>query len=261
MSVPVSDVEADFQIQQSRTISLKQNGHRYYVSYLPLGINNWYFMYIIPSVKVLSSFHFLQNAESMLAIAIFTGIAFMLIRIFQISRKERDELTVQAQIDELTGLKNRKALQSEISYLLTRTSIADAGHAFLICDIDNFKHINDTYGHSVGDMVLKEFSGQLLRSFRNTDIVGRLGGDEFVVFLCRVPDQAAAQHIMDQFSQRLSELRIHGYPDIQLGSSMGIAFSPKDGKDFDVLYRHADAALYASKRAGKGVLTYYSSDL
>lgn len=257
LDVPVSKVKIDFQTQGSRSISFVQNKHDYYISYMPLGINDWYFMYLIPSTKVLAGYKFIQNAEVMLAIAILVGIIAMFLQIFRISGKERDELTTQAQIDELTGLKNRKALQDEITLLLTNSSISRSGHAFLICDIDNFKRINDTYGHAVGDIVLKEFSHQLQRSFRNTDIIGRLGGDEFVVFLCRVADEEAALHIMNKFMRRLSDMRIAGYPDIRVGSSMGMSFSVKDGNSFDVLYQHADAALYESKRGGKGILTFY----
>lgn len=260
MEISSRQLYEDFSSGNSRAIRVIKNDKAYYVTYVPSGINDWILCYTVPYDDVTTEYTYIREAEFILGISIFGGIILMLLILFYTMRKERVRLEIQAQTDALTGLKNRNALQSEITLLLTQSSAAVCLNAFIICDIDNFKNINDTYGHAVGDIVLQQFGKLLQCSFRNTDIVGRLGGDEFVIFLCRLPDRKTGENLMEKLHQRVGSLKIPGYEQIHLGSSMGMAFSPTDGSSFDMLYRKADTALYRSKALGKNRLTVYSDN-
>lgn len=114
-------------------------------------------------------------------------------------------------------------------------------HALIIMDMDDFKEVNDTYGHSEGDRVLLETAGQLKEKFRTTDIVGRFGGDEFIVLMCNVPD---TECVRKKLQGILSEQRgKHG-----VTKSAGVALFPEDGRTLEQLFIRADKALYAAKK-------------
>lgn len=163
----------------------------------------------------------------------------------------------QTQKDALTGLTNRAAASAWIEKYL-RKNDGDSQAAVLVLDIDNFKRVNDTYGHAAGDSVLVACGETIRQQFRSQDIVARLGGDEFLIFLRDVVDKQAAerccQKLVEHFASDVSTL----VPDCQISCSVGIAMYPQDGKQFLQLQKNADKALLYAKQNGKNQYAAFS---
>ena len=167
------------------------------------------------------------------------------------------QMQKRAETDALTGLPNRGTVQQLVESHLKHCG-PDQNHAFLLIDIDNFKWVNDTFGHQRGDEVLSDASALLREQVRPCDVAGRLGGDEFVVFMDDVP---SVEQVME-IAARLGELFNHsfsfGKDPGSVSISIGIALSPAHGTTFDELYRNADKALYESKNHGRNRYSIYS---
>lgn len=164
-------------------------------------------------------------------------------------RRER-HLQDRAELDPLTGLYNRAETRARAEALLSEPT----GMQLTCCimmDIDDFKNINDSYGHMAGDDALIAFSRLLRTKFRPNDVVGRLGGDEFIVF-AEVPSDTVVRTRVREFLEELKALdvRFEGQP-LPLATSIGIAIEKRSGASFEQLYKHADDALYSAKNAGK----------
>ncbi len=166
-------------------------------------------------------------------------------------------LQESARRDALTHLLNKNASRQEITDHLARRE-TDALAVLAIIDLDNFKLVNDQYGHLFGDAVLSRVSTEISRMFRGGDVVGRIGGDEFMVFLPEIPSQKMAtdrfQLLCDAVRKALSEYPVDG----QLSCSIGLAFAPDHGLTYEDLFRRADRALYQSKSSGKGGYSVFS---
>ncbi|MDP3538848.1 MAG: EAL domain-containing protein [Azonexus sp.] len=164
--------------------------------------------------------------------------------------------------DHLTGLPNRRMFHELVVSHLSRAKRSRKHYALMYVDLDRFKGINDSLGHHVGDLLLQTVSDRLRSCLRESDVIARLGGDEFGLLLTgleSVDDTASiAAKIVDQVSRLCSNLDGN---DIQVTPSIGIALFPRDGHDFDTLCRHADAAMYQSKRSGRGKYTFYDPGL
>lgn len=169
-------------------------------------------------------------------------------------RREREALMNQVERDQATGLLNKTATESLIAQILKNDP--EETHALLIMDIDNFKTINDTDGHAVGDEVIRAMGKLLFSTFRQSDIMGRIGGDEFAVLIVNVKSPDVAHKKVAQLSARLQQ-----YLDFPISSvptlSIGYAFSSRSTAFYDVLFRQADEALYDAKRSGKGRARQY----
>ena len=170
----------------------------------------------------------------------------------------RDEkLIYQARHDDLTGLPNRlffkERLSSEISFAQREGRIM----ALLFVDLDRFKSINDTLGHSAGDDLLKEAAQRLRHCGRDSDTVARLGGDEFAIILPAIPGirsaTTVAEHILQTFSQSFA---VAGQEN-HISASIGIAIYPADGNDGEDLLRKADTAMYRAKELGRDRFVYF----
>ena len=161
-----------------------------------------------------------------------------------------------AQTDSLTGIYNRATAQKLIENVLQLD--VSHPHAFIMVDVDNFKSLNDSYGHLFGDQVLLHLSELLKSSFGETEIIGRMGGDEFVIFIPRVNRHGELLQMGTKLSEQLSSRRIDG---VSVNCSMGIAVAPKDGSNFVKLYKNADKALYMAKSLGKNRCCIYRNDL
>ncbi|MEG2349463.1 MAG: GGDEF domain-containing protein [Hungatella sp.] len=161
------------------------------------------------------------------------------------------KLLYQAERDSLTGLYNKGITDKLVAeHLLCNHSHTTS--AFFMIDVDNFKDINDHFGHAYGDQVLCELGGKLLHIFRSDDIIGRIGGDEYIAYL----KNGATNQIVCEKAEEICKAFHMVYQDVQgekyeISSSVGVAVSPKDGITFEELYRHADTALYAAKTVGK----------
>lgn len=170
---------------------------------------------------------------------------------------EIDEMRDMAKRDPLTKLLNRAYSEEHINeYLSERRNRG----TLLMIDMDDFKTINDTYGHIVGDEFLIEFANTLQALTRQDDIVCRLGGDEFVVFLKELSSHALIIEKVEQIIMTLEKRIVKPDDGGSISVSMGIAVAPHDGRSFNQLYQNADKSLYYVKQNGKGTYHFYSEE-
>ncbi|MFI3231020.1 MAG: diguanylate cyclase [bacterium] len=168
-------------------------------------------------------------------------------------------LQEQAKKDLLTGFLNKVSTEVEINDLITTSNSNE--HALFIIDLDNFKAINDNFGHHFGDFVLKEISSELRNCFRKDDILGRIGGDEFIIVMKNCGDLNIAMEKAGQVCNRLLKTYTSSEGEsYSISGSIGIATYPKDGETFELLYKRADKALYNSKETGRNKFTIYDKD-
>ena len=163
-----------------------------------------------------------------------------------------DELSYASQRDGLTGLSNRATMRDRLDGALAMARRRRAPIAVLFLDIDNFKRINDTLGHAVGDEVLQLVAQRLEGVLRHSDTVSRHGGDEFLVLLTEVAHASDAAAIATKMIGAIAEpAHLVGHV-LNLTASIGVAIFPDDGADASVLISRADAAMYRAKRGGGG---------
>ncbi len=188
------------------------------------------------------------------------GLAITFRDISQLKAHER-ELSRMANEDALTALPNRNWLTQFLPQALERARLADDMLALLFVDLDNFKHINDSLGHSAGDELLHSAALRLKSVLRPTDHVVRLGGDEFTVILHPIAGEddaaAVAARIEDAFHHPFDLARGKNL----VGASIGISLFPQDGHDAETLLRNADIAMYCAKSDGKGHHRFYEQSL
>ncbi|OBV11365.1 putative bifunctional diguanylate cyclase/phosphodiesterase [Erythrobacter dokdonensis] len=171
------------------------------------------------------------------------------------------QVALQSQVDELTGLANRRKLTDRLTTTLSAFRASQRSCALMMLDLDRFKHVNDTMGHQAGDELLRQVAERLKGIVRDGGEVGRLGGDEFQVLLPDMDDRGTLGELANRIVQSLSQpYQIKGRRAI-IGTSVGIAIAPYDGVDADELTRAADMALYASKEARGGTFCFFTTDL
>ena len=177
-------------------------------------------------------------------------------------RKRSEEKIIQlANYDNLTGLPNRRLLMNFINQTITLVGRRSLYAAVLFIDLDRFKLINDTLGHSAGDELLKEVAERLKKCVRLSDIVGRLGGDEFIALL---PDIEQFEDVIIICKRIYSIFEIPvklGDHEVSVMTSIGISIYPTDGDDGDTLLRKADVAMYRAKSDGKSCYRFYSESM
>ncbi|OHC71512.1 MAG: hypothetical protein A3H93_20435 [Rhodocyclales bacterium RIFCSPLOWO2_02_FULL_63_24] len=163
--------------------------------------------------------------------------------------------------DALTGLPNRLLVQDRLQQAMASADRAKAKVALLVLDLDNFKTINDSLGHSVGDGVIREIARRLTDGVRDTDTVCRQGGDEFVILLPNLPDAEATAPILVQLMDRFADpCRVDGH-ELTTSVSVGIAIYPDDGRDLDTLMKKADLAMYQAKDAGRNTYRFFDQQM
>ena len=161
----------------------------------------------------------------------------------------------QRDTDKLTGLLNKAAVERQIRALL---HMPRQQGTLVVMDIDNFKHVNDTYGHAFGDIVLRRTANCIRAVFPEKALCGRFGGDEFLLFLPG-PDDAVAEQ-MDRMVELLKREVEYPGPQDNFSISAGTAAAPRDGQSYLTLFQKADQALYVAKRAGKNRWFPYSEE-
>jgi diguanylate cyclase (GGDEF)-like protein/PAS domain S-box-containing protein len=165
-----------------------------------------------------------------------------------------------AYFDPLTRLPNRRLLQDRAGQALASAERENKHLALLFIDLDQFKTINDSLGHSAGDQLLCEVARRLLACVRRMDTVARLGGDEFVVLLAETSLDGAAE-VARKILQTVA--RPHSVDGHQLGvtPSLGISVYPQDGRDFETLLKHADTAMYRAKESGRNAYQFFTNEM
>jgi diguanylate cyclase (GGDEF)-like protein/PAS domain S-box-containing protein len=164
----------------------------------------------------------------------------------------------QALHDPLTGLANRTLFFDRLNQALLSARRERKEVALAMLDLDSFKDVNDAFGHAAGDDLLKQVAVRLGTGLRATDTAARLGGDEFAWILPRVAGRQAVERMARRRLRELQKPFAIDKRSVELGVSAGIALYPDDGRDADALMRHADSAMYAAKREGRGVAFYPS---
>lgn len=180
-----------------------------------------------------------------------------------ISEIKKNEARIQflAYHDPLTGLPNRLLAQDHMQLAMSRANRDDTRAALLFLDLDNFKTINDSLGHAIGDTLLKMAAARLREFLRDTDTLSRQGGDEFLIVLSDLNDSdaiaAVAEKVLDYMAAPFS---IEGY-ELSTSLSIGIAVYPDDGKDFETLFKKADTAMYQAKGAGRNAYRFHTEQM
>jgi diguanylate cyclase (GGDEF)-like protein/PAS domain S-box-containing protein len=160
-------------------------------------------------------------------------------------------LAHSVQHDLLTGMPNRICFEDRLETAMQRARRSSSQVALFLIDIDRFKHVNDTFGHEAGDMLLQQFAARLARTLREIDTLARMGGDEFALIVPEVTSAAEAAVVAEKLMAALAEpINVAGR-DLIVTSSMGIALYPRDGEDSAALQRCADQQMYRTKKRGR----------
>lgn len=169
----------------------------------------------------------------------------------QANIRKRVEFEHAAMHDTLTGLKNRKALVKHLEHQLQAASVTHERLAVLFIDLNGFKQINDTFGHAVGDTVLRTTAIRLKNCARTSDLVARLGGDEFVIVCNDLRKANDVQHLLDRIQDALAVPIDVDHHSLTVSASVGVAFYPEHGETADALLAAADEAMYQNKGVQK----------
>lgn len=162
-----------------------------------------------------------------------------------------DQMRHMANHDVLTGLANRKLFEEKLQEALVYAQANETMLATFFLDLDGFKLINDSFGHDMGDLVIKEVAKRLTTCLRGSDTVARLGGDEFTVLLPQIPSQSVAVRVAEKIILAVTKPLILKDRDLQITLSLGISVYPQDGKTLESLIKAADQAMYQAKLQGK----------
>jgi diguanylate cyclase (GGDEF)-like protein/PAS domain S-box-containing protein len=172
------------------------------------------------------------------------------------THRKSEQIRHLAYHDALTGLPNRLLLEDRLKQSMAAARREEVQVGLMFIDLDRFKEVNDTLGHSIGDKLLEDVALRLGHGIRDADTVARLGGDEFVILLPKLNARADIARLAEKLISSLMEtILIAGHP-IRIGASIGIALFPDDGSTPDELMHSADAAMYAAKSAGRGTYRF-----
>lgn len=188
-----------------------------------------------------------QDAEILKAVADQAAVA--------VNKAQLWELAVT---DSLTGLYIRRYFMAKFDEEFHRSKRYKKLFSIVMADLDKFKKINDVYGHTTGDLVLKTIGKFLQKNMRDVDIIARYGGDEFVMILPET-DKDEAYSFAERLRERVSQIKLENLPKLTI--SLGIASYPVDEKNIEGLIKKADAAMYSAKQTGRNKVINYSSDI
>src|SRR5882757_9779449 len=175
-----------------------------------------------------------------------------------------DTLFRSAYYDELTGLPTRRVIEHRVNTLLTRNGAQGnvQGHfALAFLDVDNFKHINDYYGHAIGDALLVELSKRLGHALRDTDILSRISGDEFLLLLNPIIGEHEVAEFIRDMQERLKAPFFIDDSEVFASTSIGVSLYPVHGRSFEALRQNADIAMYRVKNNGKGSTAFFDTSM
>lgn len=178
-----------------------------------------------------------------------------------INKRNQQKIWHQANYDSLTGVLNRRLIRSLVEREIREVRRSLHQSALMLLDLDDFKEINDTIGHNIGDQLLAQVAERLQEVIRESDVVGRLGGDEFVVLVSAIRDESDLVMIASKIQDALAEQFVIEDQSLFVGSSIGITLLPDDGETVDELFINADQAMYASKAQGKSRFSFFSHHL
>lgn len=176
-------------------------------------------------------------------------------------REQEEHILHQAHFDSLTELPNRFLALDRLSQLINEAHRNKDRVAVLFLDLDDFKKINDTLGHDMGDKLLKEAASRLQEVVRSGDTVGRLGGDEFIILLGGLSEATDAQPVAESLLSKFTDAFKIDNRELVLTASIGISLFPDDGENLSELLRNADSAMYHSKEQGRNTYSYFTDEM
>jgi diguanylate cyclase (GGDEF)-like protein len=186
------------------------------------------------------------------------GVALALQDITERSKGEA-ELIRLARTDPLTGLLNRRAFFERLEFTLAQARRSELGCAVILFDIDNFKEVNDLFGHKAGDHLLVAIAKSVKKELRETDSIARIGGDEFAILAPNLRSAGAAMEVAEKIVGAVKSIRVVDDTRVEPNISVGISVYPMDDNQADVLVSHADMAMYISKTRKKGGVNFFDS--
>ena len=164
----------------------------------------------------------------------------------------------RAYFDELTGLPNRRLIEQSVNALIDANEVP---FALAFIDVDGFKHVNDFYGHNIGDGLLMQIAERVGAGLRPSDMLARLSGDEFMLLISPASDTEYLQHVVDAVAERLKQPFYIDGNEIFSSASIGVSVYPLDGASYDALRANADRAMYRGKAAGTGSVQFFDSTI
>lgn len=176
-------------------------------------------------------------------------------------KKAEEDLRFLASFDTLTGLPNRTLFQDRLNHAISQAHRSNNIVALLFLDLDRFKHINDSMGHHIGDLLLKAVAHRLQSAVREGDTVARLGGDEFTIILEGVAKTKAATLISEKVLKAFQAPFLLDDKSLTISTSIGISLYPNDAEDVDSLIKFADTAMYHAKALGRNNFQFYTNKL
>jgi diguanylate cyclase (GGDEF)-like protein/PAS domain S-box-containing protein len=180
-----------------------------------------------------------------------------------ITERKRSEKLIwkQANYDALTGLANREMLKDRLQQSIKKANRTHKNVALLYLDLDQFKDVNDTLGHHVGDALLVETAKRLTTYVRTIDTVARLGGDEFTIIMGELDSAEAVERVANEILLKLTEPFHFGNETAYISTSIGITLYPQDAKDSPEMLKNADQAMYAAKKMGRNCFQYFTTSM
>lgn len=254
--------------QEEISFRIKQNKTKFFISFglfplVILIIFGWMLRHFItkPLEKLRQFAYYQSEIPDFFPLRELESIRYSMLQTFDRLELERNELYKMARTDSLSGIANRNALDEYLERLIAETSRTKKEFALLFIDLDNFKSINDALGHNIGDGLLQEVALIIEDVLRSNDFVARIGGDEFLVVINHYHSIKELITIIERLQTHLSLPRIIQSHPIEITSSIGIAFYPKDGDDIISLMQHADIAMYEAKKKGRSQFHFFTEEL
>ncbi len=190
-------------------------------------------------------------------------ISYYLVNFSDITDKKKSDEIIwrQANFDSLTGLPNRNMFYDRLNHDIKNASRLGTQLAVLFIDLDRFKEVNDSFGHSIGDALLMEAAKRLISCVRETDTVARLGGDEFTIILNGINNQGCAETIIQMILQELAKPFYFISKSAYVSASIGVTLFPDDATSSEILMKNADQAMYAAKNNGRNCWSSFTSNM
>lgn len=236
LKVPKTDGYNDFIWGNTECLSKKSLIHT-----ISFGDQNWEF-YIYPRLgwKITSDNWFgLEATDSLYVLLSLVLFGFILCHLNRYSRN-----SIESQMDIMTGALNKNTFNKKVIKKLKNNKKIKL---IIVIDVDNFKNINDTYGHLTGDRVITELTKRLTRALSKHDLLSRWGGDEFVIYIHNLSDKSEIEQIVKRIYDEVEQpFEVNGVL-LDVGISLGYAIYPDDGVTYDELYKKADVMMYSNK--------------
>jgi len=253
-------IASNIRSQKAFSLDTIYNYQHIVLSFYPLldarGVKNVAYIVTYNASNYLSNLDMEKKYMKMLFFSILALLFFFVIYVIL----NREKLKEMALFDNLTGLPNRTLFMIELENEMKRAQRYNSHVGLLFIDLDGFKAVNDTYGHQMGDELLKRVAKIFKTTVRKNDIVARLGGDEFTVVISDIKNKNEVHTIAQSILAKVNEEMIIHHTKIQVGASIGIALYPDDTLSEEDFIKYADNAMYISKESGKNQITFYKEN-